>query len=84
MLEIEKELKEGDAAVDKIDLAKNQADMLHSITMSYFRILKECRTDEALVDAKKGTMLPSHLLPVCLRGLAKFCHLIHLDGKYCA
>ena len=73
MAEIEKELKEGDAVVDKLDLAKNQADILHSVTLSYFRILKDCGTE----GDKKG----NDLLPVCLRGLAKFSHLIHMDGR---
>eukprot|EP00804_Cyclotella_cryptica_P024783 CCRYP_001733-RA/>CCRYP_001733-RA protein AED:0.33 eAED:0.33 QI:146/1/1/1/1/1/4/36/729 len=81
MLEIEKELKEGDAVVDKIDLAKNQADILHNVTVSYFRILKECCNADALGDGKKkGNTSISELLPICLRGLAKFSHLIHIDA----
>jgi hypothetical protein len=82
MLEIEKELKEGDAAIDKIDLAKNQADILHSVTLSYFRILKDCGSGEGLGDVRKGNNAAGDLLPVCLRGLAKFSHLIHLDGMW--
>ena len=83
MLEIEKELKEGDAVVDKIDLAKNQADILHNVTVSYFRILKECGNVDASGDGKrKGNSSASDLLPVCLRGLAKFSHLIHIDGTF--
>ena len=39
-LDIEKEMKEGEASVDKIELAKNQADTLHAVTITYFRILK--------------------------------------------
>ena len=81
MLEIEKELKEGDAAIDKIDLAKNQADMLHSVTLSYFRILRECGNADDNSNKKNGSCAASDLLPVCLRGLAKFSHLIHLEGK---
>lgn len=81
MAEIEKELKEGDAGIDKIDLAKNQADMLHSVTISYFRILKECGS-ESHGGGKKGDGM-RELLPVCLRGLARFSHLIHLDGTCC-
>lgn len=81
MLEIEKELKEGDALVDKIDLAKNQADILHNITLTYFRVLKECGSD---TDQKSGIdsnakPTTSDLLPVALRGLSKFSHLIHMD-----
>ncbi|KAL7516601.1 hypothetical protein ACHAWX_001599 [Stephanocyclus meneghinianus] len=81
MLEIEKELKEGDAVVDKIDLAKNQADILHNVTLSYFRILKECGNVDALGDGKRNGNTPaSDLLPICLRGLAKFSHLIRIDA----
>ena len=83
MLEIEKELKEGDAVVDKIDLAKNQADILHNVTLSYFRILKECGNVDALGGGKRNGNTPaSDLLPICLRGLAKFSHLIHIDGTF--
>lgn len=81
MAEIERELKEGDATIDKIDLAKNQADMLHSVTISYFRILKECGSEEEGDGKKRGGGM-RELLPVCLRGLAKFSHLIHLDGGF--
>ena len=80
MAEIERELKEGDATIDKIDLAKNQADMLHSVTISYFRILKECGSED-YGKKKKGSSGMGVLLPVCLRGLAKISHLIHLDGE---
>jgi hypothetical protein len=31
-LDIEREMKEGEATVDRIELAKNQADMLHAVT----------------------------------------------------
>jgi hypothetical protein len=92
LLEIEKELKEGDASIDKIDLAKNQSDMLHCVTVSYFRILKDCcvtvGTDSEKSDGhgknkKSGSGgIVDDLLPVCLRGLAKFSHLIHVDGRY--
>lgn len=81
MLEIEKELKEGDAAIDKIDLAKNQADMLHSVTLSYFRILRECGNVDVSSNKKSSSVTASELLPICLRGLAKFSHLIHLEGR---
>lgn len=41
MEEIEKEMKEGDAKVDKIVLARCQTDILHSLTLIYFQILKQ-------------------------------------------
>ena len=89
MLEIERELQEGDATLDKIDVAKNQAEMLHTVTMTYFRILRDCcgggsggNGDDGHGNGKKKGM-QYELLPVCLRGLAKFSHLIHLDGEYC-
>lgn len=82
MLEIERELQEGDATLDKIDVAKNQAEMLHTVTMTYFRILRDCCGGGNDGNGKKNGM-QYELLPVCLRGLAKFSHLIHLDGEYC-
>lgn len=92
LLEIEKELKEGDASIDKIDLAKNQSDMLHCVSVSYFRILKDCCVTVGGTDAEKSDGygkkksgsggIVDDLLPVCLRGLAKFSHLIHVDGRY--
>jgi len=38
--DIEREMKEGEATVDRIELAKNQADTFHAVTLAYFRILK--------------------------------------------
>lgn len=86
MVEIERELQEGDAVVDKIDVAKNQADMLHTVTMTYFRILRDCCGRDGGSDdygAGKKNGMYYELLPACLRGLAKFSHLIHLDGESC-
>jgi len=82
-LEIEKELKEGEATVDKIELAKNQADCLHAVTLTYFRILKLVAA-AGHEDDDTGKQLANSpaaaLLPCALRGLAKFSHLIHLDA----
>ena len=68
--EIEEEMREGDATVNKITLARAQADTLHAVTLTYFRILKS----EDLSDGKVA-----ELLPAALEGLAKFAHLINMD-----
>ena len=93
MLEIEKELKEGEATVDKLELARNQTDCLHAVTLTYFRILKlvvagqeeVANTTTTTIGGKKTISEKSNassleLLPCALRGLAKFSHLIHLDA----
>jgi len=41
MDEIERDMKEGDATVDKLVLARSQTDTLHSLTLVYFQILKQ-------------------------------------------
>jgi len=87
-LEIEKEMKEGEATVDKLELAKNQADTLHVVTLTYFRILKLVAAvhQEDTVENGQGDKPESksntatELLPCALRGLANFSHLIHLDA----
>jgi nucleolar complex protein 3 len=79
--DIEREMKEGDATVDRIELAKNQADTLHAVTLAYFRILKSVSSkvgaDDGMSSTPSGELI---LLPCALRGLAKFSHLIHLDA----
>jgi nucleolar complex protein 3 len=60
------ELREGEATVDKILLARAQADALQAITVVYFRILKNTNVADAV-------------LPAALEGLAKFSHLINMD-----
>jgi nucleolar complex protein 3 len=90
MLEIEKELKEGEATVDKLELARNQTECLHTVTMTYFRILKLVVADQVEVanteiwgtrnKSEKITASSLELLPCALRGLAKFSHLINLDA----
>ena len=82
-LDIEKEMKEGEATVDKLELAKNQADTLHAVTLTYFRILKlvaSTTTEIESAGGQKTNSAASELLPCALRGLAKFSHLIHLDA----
>ena len=80
--DIEREMKEGEATVDRIELAKNQADTLHAVTLAYFRILKSVSSkvgdDEGVSSSTPSGELI--LLPCALRGLAKFSHLIHLDA----
>lgn len=80
--DIEREMKEGDARVDRIELAKNQADTLHTVTLAYFRILKSVSSkvgdNEGVSSSNSSGELV--LLPCSLRGLAKFSHLIHLDA----
>mmetsp|Transcript_17828 Transcript_17828/g.40912 ORF Transcript_17828/g.40912 Transcript_17828/m.40912 type:complete len:721 (+) Transcript_17828:185-2347(+) len=76
--DIEKEMKEGEASVDKMELARNQNECLHSITLTYFRILKEVASEKE--DSRGGGDLVDVLLPCALNGLAKFSHLIHLDA----
>jgi len=87
-LEIEKEMKEGEATVDKMELAKSQADTLHAVTLTYFRILKlvvaqtttQAEDEQNAGSKKSSSSAASELLPCALRGLAKFSHLIHLDA----
>jgi len=70
--DLEKDMKEGDATVDKINLARNQSDTLHTVTLVYFRILKS-------VDGDSINRKTIDLLPPALEGLAKFGHLINFD-----
>ena len=83
-MEIEKELKEGEATVDKMELAKNQADSLHLVTLTYFRILKLVAAGHQGnyegSSKKLDDGVATELLPCALRGLAKFSHLIHMDA----
>lgn len=68
LAEIESELQESSGTVDKILLARCQSEMLQSVILTYFRILKS-------PDSKTR----QELLPVALEGLAKFAHLINID-----
>jgi nucleolar complex protein 3 len=68
LAEIEAEMKEGSASVDKIVLARAQSETLQAVVLTYFRILKS-----ADAQSKKN------LLPAALEGLAKFAHLINID-----
>lgn len=67
---IEAELREGQATVDKISLARNQSDILQNVVLTYFRVLKSDNLEAPSVQ---------RLLPVALEGLAKFAHLINID-----
>jgi len=78
MADIEKEMKEGEATVDKMELATNQAEILHSITLTYFRVLKS--VEDTFTEDGNSNASTTDLLPAALRGLAKFSHLIHLDA----
>jgi len=69
--EIDKELQEGSATVDKIVLARCQSDALQAVTVTYFRILK--------CDNLNTSTHMRELLPACLEGLAKVAHLINID-----
>eukprot|EP00551_Chaetoceros_affinis_P004179 CAMPEP_0203683460 /NCGR_PEP_ID=MMETSP0090-20130426/47534_1 /ASSEMBLY_ACC=CAM_ASM_001088 /TAXON_ID=426623 /ORGANISM="Chaetoceros affinis, Strain CCMP159" /LENGTH=597 /DNA_ID=CAMNT_0050552607 /DNA_START=2104 /DNA_END=3894 /DNA_ORIENTATION=- len=80
--EIDMEMREGDATVDKIVLARSQADTLHSITLTYFRILKSVdllTTNPENSKQKKQCAGAVELLAPALEGLAKFSHLINFD-----
>jgi nucleolar complex protein 3 len=70
LAEIDAELKESDAKVDKIILARCQSETLQHVTLTYFRILKHDNLQAAHVET---------LLPAALEGLAKFAHLINID-----
>ena len=81
-MDIEKEMKEGEVTVNKMDLAKNQADCLHTVTLTYFRLLKltcqECNNPSSSNNSNSNGLL--ELLPCALHGLSTFSHLIHLDA----
>uniref|UniRef100_A0A7S4K774 Nucleolar complex protein 3 homolog n=1 Tax=Odontella aurita TaxID=265563 RepID=A0A7S4K774_9STRA len=68
--EVDSDLKEGEASVDKIILARAQSDTLQAVTLTYFRVLKA----DGLSDGRAA-----ELLPPALEGLAKFAHLINMD-----
>lgn len=62
--QVEKEMKEADAAVSYEERDKNQAETLKLVFVAYFRILKE---------------RVQHLMGAVLEGLAKYSHLINQD-----
>jgi len=64
--DLEKELRDGEATVNKSVLAKCQSETLHTVTLLYFRILKSQQAAAAVV-------------PAALEGLSKIVHLIHYD-----
>jgi len=74
---IEDEMKEADGNIDKMQLVQMQSDTLHSVTITYFRIVKAIQqTTTTQSQYYKNAMT---LLPYALEGLAKFAHLIHID-----
>lgn len=78
--EIDEELKEADATIDKILLARSQADTLHAVTLTYFRILKGVNLVTANEHGQqKNIDTATTLLAPALEGLAKFAHLINFD-----
>jgi nucleolar complex protein 3 len=68
--DIEADLREGQATVDKILLARCQADTLQTVILTYFRVLKSENLKANHIE---------RLLPPTLEGLAKFAHLINID-----
>ncbi|OJT15869.1 Nucleolar complex protein 3 -like protein [Trametes pubescens] len=63
--EIEKEMHEAAAEVDKEERATRHTEALKLLFVLYFSILKNPR--------------PTPLLPAALRGIAKFAHLVNID-----
>ncbi|KXN82083.1 hypothetical protein AN958_03241 [Leucoagaricus sp. SymC.cos] len=63
--EIEKEMREAEAEIDKEERVATQTETLKLLFALYFRILKNPR--------------PSPLLPAALTGIAKFAHLVNVD-----
>lgn len=79
-VDIDDDLKEADATVDKILLARSQSDTLHSVTLTYFRILKGVNMVTTNEHGKKKNIdFATALLAPALEGLAKFAHLINFD-----
>jgi nucleolar complex protein 3 len=68
--DIEADIREGQATVDKILLARCQADTLQTVILTYFRVLKSENLKANHIE---------RLLPPTLEGLAKFAHLINID-----
>ncbi|KAI6133958.1 hypothetical protein EDD17DRAFT_1815413 [Pisolithus thermaeus] len=63
--EIEEEIREAEAEVDKEEGAGAHTETLKLLFVLYFRVLKNPH--------------PSLLLPVALRGISKFAHLVNVD-----
>ena len=80
--DIESEIKEGSASVDKMLLARCQSDTLQAVIMTYFRILKSheyYHANNNINSNSAATLRGNLLLPAALEGLAKFAHLINID-----
>ncbi|KAG1772641.1 nucleolar complex-associated protein-domain-containing protein [Suillus occidentalis] len=63
--EIEREMRDAEAEVDKEERANSHTETLKLLFVLYFRILKHPR--------------PTPLLPAALQGISKFAHLINID-----
>ncbi|KAG2132483.1 nucleolar complex-associated protein-domain-containing protein [Suillus bovinus] len=63
--EIEREMRDAEAEVDKEERANTHTETLKLLFVLYFRILKHPRS--------------TPLLPAALRGISKFAHLINID-----
>ncbi|KAG2750079.1 nucleolar complex-associated protein 3 [Suillus brevipes Sb2] len=63
--EIEREMRDAEAEVDKEERANTHTETLKLLFVLYFRILKHPR--------------PTPLLPAALQGISKFAHLINID-----
>ncbi|KIJ17377.1 hypothetical protein PAXINDRAFT_175850 [Paxillus involutus ATCC 200175] len=63
--EIEREVREAEAEVDKEERAKIHTETLKLLFVLYFRILRNPR--------------PTSLLPAALSGISKFAHLVNID-----
>ncbi|KAF8447996.1 nucleolar complex-associated protein-domain-containing protein [Boletus edulis BED1] len=63
--EIEREVREAEAEVDKEERARMHTETLKLLFVLYFRILKNPR--------------PTPLLPASLRGISKYAHLVNVD-----
>jgi len=68
---LENDMKEGSSSIDKIVLARAQADTLHAVSVTYFRFLK---SEQITENTEEGGVLS-----VVLEGLAKIAHLINID-----
>ena len=90
--QIEAELNEKNATVDKGMLARSQAETLELVTVMYFRVIQTAsqELDDASSEDQVNGAVKTHkskklsattllLLPVALEGLAKFTHLINME-----
>lgn len=82
--EVEADYKAASFAPDVMERRQMQTETLSAVFETYFRILKHtmqsiCARPEANIGALSTPVEPLPLLDPCLKGLAKFSHLIDLD-----